>query len=168
MSLEVKFNVVPPLPEEVGSDIVIEHATNTINTIREEENKKKYAEEYWNMRPVLDNFNKLILYYINEKLKRINTYDTIINTHEIMKKAWHKYLLPNLDEYQQYTLFKKYINNNNLDSFLNSYFHVELENIIKDLLIANNWPIRIEPFHSYNCIAQKIYINFDKSILNNI
>lgn len=166
MSLQVEFDVTPPLPDDIPENIVVPHVSEAINRIEEEDQKFIYATTVWDMRPIMENYKKLVLYNIIDKLNDIKYRELKINTNKCMQNAWDMYMVPNLDKYQLTAIYKKYTQRTTNEYFFNTFFHKEIRKPLENLLTTGGWIYYIGDYYGYNTSPPDIKIELSSMFKN--
>lgn len=174
MPLQVEFNPVPPLPDDVPSDVTIPNALDVMELIKEHRRRYDYAVSSWNMYPMIDNFKRLIIHKLVQRLNIMKTDDEMINMDTIMKESWEEYMDPNLDIYQIYAVKKKYTKypeikididkHMHLGYFFNCFFHFEMYQDIVDTFKTAGWDITILKYDKYDTEGPNIFVTFPNNI----
>lgn len=164
MSQQFDIDPVPPLPEHYDKDCVIPHACEAIARIHEENVKKEHAK-HWNMKPVIDNFKKLIIQMVCEQLNEICKSNTVINMDHIIQQAFDMYITPNLDKHHINAIYMKYCDMGSTTYFRNRFFHNDLRHTLNEYLSPCGWQIEEDSYYKYSQNASNIRIRFTEEQL---
>lgn len=167
---KAKYDAHSSLPEEYEEDIIIPHVTEVLARVKADLEAYDYVKKNWDMRPTLENYKKITMHKLVEKLNAITKLKTNINISGFMKNIWDEYIAPNLDKYQEKAIMLKY-DEKNYEHFHNVFYDKEMCKIISSYLSATNWPYKLgNTDYTYCHIANNrfLYITFTDKMLDNV
>lgn len=167
MSLNVDIDYVPSLPDNIPDNFNVPRAADAIERINEENAKYEYAKS-WNMKPIIENYKKIVLYKIFQFLETVNKSSVTIPMHDIVKSTWLEYMDENLDKYQLSAICNYYCISDSSDYLYTRFFNDELRSIVEEYLQAGGWKYEIPDYYKYNTEVSKIYLRFTDEMLGDV